>query len=288
VWTNGGRPDATQGLLSGRERQGPGVAAVANDFVRLCGATDTAHCPFSAGSPEATRAKLDQLLDRLRRGPITITIGSLGSVRLTYGQFLGSTDGLLHTVQPGPGPGAFGWGGIGRIWQDLWEARDAPVPAEPPVPPTSSYFGQEPSLAIICGEAPQPPADRYAALAAEQQRIHGPFGAAIVWQDASCAGWPVQAADPYRGPWNTGTTPALVMGATNDPATPFENSRKMVEELGAGARLLTVDGYGHVVFNNPSACAQAAVTAYLVDGTLPAEGTVCQQDKAPFADPVSP
>jgi len=51
----------------------------------------------------------------------------------------------------------------------------------------------------------------------------------------------------------------------------------------ADARLLTVDAYGHTELLNPSACASAAITAYLVDGTLPAVGTVCSQDKAPFA-----
>jgi pimeloyl-ACP methyl ester carboxylesterase len=107
-----------------------------------------------------------------------------------------------------------------------------------------------------------------------------------VWGDGQCSTWPATAADPYRGPWDRGTTPVLVIGPTNDPSTPFENSKKMVDELGAGARLLTVEGYGHTAFLNPSACASAAEVAYLVDGTLPAEGTVCPQDKAPFADPV--
>jgi pimeloyl-ACP methyl ester carboxylesterase len=89
-------------------------------------------------------------------------------------------------------------------------------------------------------------AERHPGLLAEP-------GEHAVWGDGQCSTWPATAADPYRGPWDRGTTPVLVIGPTNDPSTPFENSKKMVDELGAGARLLTVEGYGHTAFLKPSA-----------------------------------
>lgn len=46
--------------------------------------------------------------------------------------------------------------------------------------------------------------------------------------DGQCSTWPATPADPYRGPWDRGTTPVLVLGPTNDPSTPFENSQKTV------------------------------------------------------------
>jgi hypothetical protein len=49
------------------------------------------------------------------------------------------------------------------------------------------------------------------------------------------------------------------------------------------ARLLTVDGYGHTAFLNPSSCTDQYMSEYFVDGTLPPEGTVCRQDVQPFA-----
>jgi hypothetical protein len=57
----------------------------------------------------------------------------------------------------------------------------------------------------------------------------------------------------------------------------------MVAELG-NARLLTMQGDGHCAYGGNSACIDAAVEAYLVDGTLPNAGTVCEQD-VPFAQP---
>jgi hypothetical protein len=53
-------------------------------------------------------------------------------------------------------------------------------------------------------------------------------------------------------------------------------------KLLARARLLTVDGYGHTVLLNPSACASQFESDYFIEGTLPPQGTVCQQDKLPF------
>ena len=55
----------------------------------------------------------------------------------------------------------------------------------------------------------------------------------------------------------------------------------MSREL-ARARLLTVEGYGHTVLLNPSRCAQQYEDDYLVNLSLPPEGTVCQQDRQPF------
>jgi TAP-like protein len=56
----------------------------------------------------------------------------------------------------------------------------------------------------------------------------------------------------------------------------------MAREL-ARARLLTVDGYGHGVLGNQSACATRYISRYLIDKTLPLKGAVCQQDQQPFS-----
>ena len=72
---------------------------------------------------------------------------------------------------------------------------------------------------------------------------------------------------------------ALVVNLTNDPATPYPGARHLVRDLG-NARLLTVDGDGHGAYGMSSACVNGATEAYLVAGTLPAQGTVCAQDVA--------
>lgn len=74
---------------------------------------------------------------------------------------------------------------------------------------------------------------------------------------------------------NDSDAPILVIGITGDHATPYAGAQQLVDELG-NARLLTLDGAGHIAtFANRSSCADAAATAYLLEGELPAEGTVC-------------
>lgn len=72
--------------------------------------------------------------------------------------------------------------------------------------------------------------------------------------------------------------PMLVIGITGDHATHYDGAVKLTEELG-NARLLTLDGAGHAAsYTGRSSCVDQATTAYLLQGELPAEGTVCTDD----------
>jgi pimeloyl-ACP methyl ester carboxylesterase len=97
--------------------------------------------------------------------------------------------------------------------------------------------------------------------------------------------WPMRDEDAYGGPFTVGPsspTP-LVIGTTYDPATPYLSALGTVKALG-NARLLTMEGDGHTAYGRNSACVNSATEAYLIMGTLPAEGTVCQQE-VPFVAP---
>jgi hypothetical protein len=72
-----------------------------------------------------------------------------------------------------------------------------------------------------------------------------------------------------------------VIGNTGDPVTAYQNSVAMARDLDR-ARLLTVNGFGHTEFFNPSTCASSYELRYLITGQLPPAGTVCQQTVLPF------
>jgi hypothetical protein len=92
----------------------------------------------------------------------------------------------------------------------------------------------------------------------------------------------LRTQDRYTGPWNRHTAnPILLIGNTVDPATPYSNSVAMSHDL-ARARLLTVKGYGHTEFTNPSTCASKYEVRFLITGALPPVGTVCRQTGVPF------
>lgn len=65
------------------------------------------------------------------------------------------------------------------------------------------------------------------------------------------------------------------MGGTEDPATPYAWSEALTEQLGR-ATLLTREGMGHVSYSSGNGCIVEAVDAYLLEGILPEEGTVCR------------
>ena len=164
-------------------------------------------------------------------------------------------------------------------------ATAAPPAAHvPPLAASAQYAGPEQALSVICADAPNPrDPDRYIDLVPFVARRSGPVSVPQMWADLPCASWRAHTPVGYTGPWDRRPAhPVLVVGNTFDPSTPYRNSTKMVQQLD-DARLLTIDGYGHTELLNPSSCATDYIVAYLLDGSLPPKGTVCQQDEAPFA-----
>jgi pimeloyl-ACP methyl ester carboxylesterase len=287
AWTNGGRPNP--GLsISMRVGSTTWVARTLAVFLRICGQHPVRDCAFSAGSPAATTAKWGALLARLRLGPIM-----LGSTAVTYPQIVTGISDTLDIVQPHTTPvtgGSIqGWSGAAQVLQKLWKARHHKPGTQPASAPAAAatlqrYAGPEQALSVICGDAPSPPAGAFPGLQRLVLRRGGVIGLPDLWGDEPCATWPVRQVDAYRGPWNAPTSPILVIGNTTDPSTPLRDAVAMTRQL-ANARLLIVHGYGHTAFLNPSTCAQNYVTAYFRTGALPPNGTVCQQNRPPFAPP---
>ncbi len=144
-------------------------------------------------------------------------------------------------------------------------------------PQTDRFF------AIMAGEREWPTdVEAYLARGA-QDWVNLPHFWGAAYSEVPFALWPVRDEDAHGGPFAvpaSAVTP-LVIGTTFDPATPYSGAVGMVRALG-NARLLTMDGDGHGAYGlGNSACVDAATEAYLIDGSLPAEGTVCTQE-VPF------
>jgi pimeloyl-ACP methyl ester carboxylesterase len=297
AWTNGGE-DRT--FLSTSLRLGSDIASgkTLNAFLDLCGQASTDRCAFSAGSPAATREKWTTLLQRLREHPVT-----LDNETITYAVLVSAMNVWLTTTEPQP-PDFKGWTHAAGVLQQLWELSDPDAPPgaahaaasgslttgrgsaarRAPAGVVQPYPGPEQGFAVACAESPNPrhPA-AFLVLDPLTYARAGDLGPWWIWiYDEPCASWPAVAADRYAGPWDRPTAnPILVIGNTFDPETPYEGAVAMADKL-ASARLLTVDGYGHSALLNPSTCASQHVSDYLIDGTLPPEGTVCPQTHQPF------
>ena len=91
-----------------------------------------------------------------------------------------------------------------------------------------------------------------------------------------CWGAPaaVEPLTPLEPGSITEAPPVVVLGATNDPATPFEQSEDAVDIID-GSVLVTFEGDVHTVYRSRSDCIDDPVTTYLVDLVVPDDGIVC-------------
>jgi pimeloyl-ACP methyl ester carboxylesterase len=100
------------------------------------------------------------------------------------------------------------------------------------------------------------------------------FGRVFAWGLIGCRGIQVEAAEPTPEIRAEGAAPIVVIGTTRDPATPYEEAVALAEQLESGL-LLTRDGDGHTAYNKGNDCIDEAVEGYLIDGTVPDDGTEC-------------
>jgi pimeloyl-ACP methyl ester carboxylesterase len=270
TWTRGGTVPSFV-----REGDGPNAAAQTRAFLSLCGEQPASVCAFSAGSPAATRAKFAVLLRRLLAHPVIIA-----------GQTFGYA--AVFTIVP-PGD-VSSWQPAAAQLQQLWLAtggRAAPTPRPASTNPATGaagpYEGLEQTLAVLCSDTADPRNVGDYLAAARAGSRYGGFGELAAWEEAPCAYWPAGTEqDRYTGPWDRPTAGTiLVIGNTGDPSTPYQSSVAMARDL-ARARLLTVDGFGHTEFFNPSECASNYEFRYLTTGALPPQGTICRQSAQPF------
>jgi hypothetical protein len=102
------------------------------------------------------------------------------------------------------------------------------------------------------------------------------LGRLFAWDALVCADWPIKATHPQKQVDATGSEPIVVIGTTRDPATPYEWSRILADQLRTGV-LVTREGDGHTAYGAGNQCIDDLVNAYLADGKVPKDGTTCKE-----------
>jgi hypothetical protein len=101
-------------------------------------------------------------------------------------------------------------------------------------------------LAVACTDTNNPhnPA-AWPRAAAVAGRSYPYFGALWTYDSQACATWPAHDTGRYTGPFNRHLSARLlVIGNTFDPATRYQNAQIVARQT-PGARLLTLNGWGH-------------------------------------------
>lgn len=112
------------------------------------------------------------------------------------------------------------------------------------------------------------------AQAAEIEAAAPVIGTYMSFGDIGCANWPYKFTGERKEIHAKGAAPILVVGTTNDPATPYAWAQSLSKQLDSGT-LVTFQGEGHTAYNKGSACVNEAVDSYLVDGTVPEADPMC-------------
>ena len=89
-----------------------------------------------------------------------------------------------------------------------------------------------------------------------------------------CSGWKVGPAPHPEPVYDDGPAAIIVVGTTDDPATPYVEAEGLVHQLDK-AVLVTNHGEGHTGYNKGNSCVDDAVDSYLLYGTIPAHDVDC-------------
>ncbi|MBS2534961.1 alpha/beta fold hydrolase [Catenulispora sp. NF23] len=267
-------PNADQ--LQANVQQQLGFEQSLEKFAGDCVTNYASSCPLS-GTPTAAAQQLGHFIDGLQDHPLPtddpnrpldqtlgwtgVVIGLYGDVGSDWWKYL--REALTKAMKNGDGSELL-------AGADQYDGRDQ-----------SGHYSTEQNglIAVRCADFTTPTPSAAAVQSAYNQLK---TGASILNSNLApgdlaqpmCANWPFQTQQKPHVIKAQGSDTILVVGTTADPATPYQNAVNLANGF-ANARLLTRVGTGHAAFGSGNQCAQSAMEAYLVSGTLPPVGERC-------------
>ncbi|TFK84554.1 alpha/beta-hydrolase [Polyporus arcularius HHB13444] len=139
------------------------------------------------------------------------------------------------------------------------------------------------SASIYCADSPDlqgtTMTDVLEAVIAGTRNVSHMLGAILPAPLYQCSFWPVRSVERYQGPYNkTLANKILIASNTLDPVTSLAGAEVLAGLLGEDAVLVRINAFGHTTLAVPSKCMEGIIAAYMANGTLPANGTVCEVD----------
>ena len=254
---------------------------VLRQYVEHCQAQGS--CPLSGSSDEAI-AQLTAFVDGLDKNPLTalgsnVTINAQEATTIIRDYAIEKPDWEELTAMLTPAMSNHDGALMVKAKQSAL-APQLPTTAEQAVSRANNLFM---AAAVICNDYPDTGSTTsdWDAQSAAEKKASPFFGGTSNGLEAYCRGWGHRAQTPPRETHAEGSNPILVVGLTGDDRTLYPWAQGLTDQLDNG-HLLTVEGPGHITFGR-NACATAAMTDFLVNGTVPAEGTTCAAEPRPAA-----
>ena len=254
---------------------------VLRQYIEHCQAHDG--CPLTGSTDEAI-TQLAAFVDGLDQAPLTapdssVTVNTQEATTIIQHYAVEKPDWDTLTAMLTPAMNNHDGALMVKAKQSVL-APMLPTTTEQAVSGANSVFV---APAVICNDYPDTAetVSDWDTQSAAEKKSHPFFGGTSNGLDAYCRGWGHRAQTPPQETHAEGSDPILVVGLTKDSRTLYPWAQSLTDQLDNG-HLLTVEGYGHVTFGS-NACATAAMTDFLVNGTVPAEGTTCAAEPQPAA-----
>lgn len=206
--------------------------------------------------------QLQEKLAELRKNPIKVGSRNLTESLAMYGIAMGLYDKEL------------GWPDLRRALNELF-AGDGKALLDMADTYTGrdsngKYQGNEAdALNIIsCNDFPTSKLD-----VAITEKAAPLFGKYVAYGDVTCEYLPHGKFELIKNDISL-SSPVLVIGTTNDPATPYKWAVNLAKLL-QNSRLISLDSDGHTGYNRGSACVDQTVEKYLISGEIPAQNLAC-------------
>jgi pimeloyl-ACP methyl ester carboxylesterase len=227
----------------------------------------TGSCPFG-GTLEDRLQAVSDLYDELEENPLRHSDGRL------------LDDGMLRTAMVTTLYAQSSWSFLSQMFAEVAQGEtntamflvDFYYDREDGIYQDNSM---EAFIAINCLDYPVESDPAVLEAQAEQLREAAPYTARPSGDgDLVCMNWPFPPK-LNKGPvTGAGANPVVILGTTGDPATPYNWSVSLNEQL-ENSVLLTLVGEGHLAYDEDVACINDPVDTYFLTGELPADGLTC-------------
>ncbi|MEU8590152.1 alpha/beta hydrolase [Streptomyces sp. NPDC048664] len=290
-------PLSTQGIEGAQAQQ-----TALDDFLTWC--VRNMICPFGRDARSA-REEVVRLIDTLDRDPVPTTagpafsgqdlVGAIGQALFSKQLWPLLEQGLSQLMQQGDPTGIIGAFGSGMSFPFGHLPGDAgprarSAPSAPPrengalVAPEDVPLDNLPAalMAINCADDPdRPDAARITRdlghLREAYTQASPVFGRYRLTEMLMCYGRPKGTDFIRRKVKNVHTPRMLLVGTRGDPATPYRWTMDTAGRLGSSAVVLDNRDEGHTGYSS-SRCVHDKVDSFLLDGSLPANGSSCGPD----------
>ena len=241
-------------------------------------------CPLTGSTDEAL-AQLAAFVDGLDQDPLTapdsnVTVNAFEATTIIRHYAIDKPDWEALTAMLTPAMNNHDGALMVKAKQSVL-ALQLPTNIKQAVSRANNLFM---AAAVICNDYPDTGSTTsdWDAQSAAEKKSHPFFGGTSNGLEAYCRGWGHRAQTPPQETHAEGSAPILVVGLTKDSRTLYPWAQSLTDQLNNG-HLLTVEGYGHITFGR-NTCATAAMTDFLVNGTIPAEGSTCAAEPQPATD----